>query len=57
VADAADEVHIHGFDLTRDVGPSASARFNFKADIEGRFDVELHGSHTQIALLEVRPGS
>ena len=39
VADAADEVHVHGFDITRAVAPSEPARFNFGADIEGRFEV------------------
>jgi hypothetical protein len=57
VADAADEVHVHGFDIEREVSPSEPARFDFKADIEGRFEVELHSSDTQIALLEVRPAS
>ena len=57
VADASDEVHVHGFDVEREVSPSEPARFDFKADIEGRFEVELHSSDTQIALLEVRPGS
>ena len=57
VDDAADEVHVHGFDIEREVSPSEPARFDFKADIEGRFDVELHSSDTQIAVLEVRPKS
>ena len=57
VADAADEVHVHGFDIEREVGPSEPARFDFKADIEGRFEVELHNTETQIAEIEVRPAS
>ena len=57
VADASDEVHVHGFDVEREVSPSEPARFDFKADIEGRFELELHSSDTPIALLEVRPGS
>jgi hypothetical protein len=57
VADTSDEVHVHGFDIEREVTPSEPARFDFKADIEGRFDVELHSSDTKIALLEVRPAS
>ena len=57
VADAADEVHVHGFDIEKEVAPSEPARFDFKADIEGRFELELHSSDTQIALLEVRPAS
>jgi hypothetical protein len=57
VADAADEVHVHGFDIEREVGPSEPARFDFEADIEGRFEVELHNTETQIAEIEVRPAS
>ena len=54
-ADAPDEVHVHGFDVEKPVGPGKPARFNIEADIEGRFEVELHGTGTQIATLEVRP--
>ena len=54
-SDADDEVHVHGFDIEKPVTPSAPASFDFKADIEGRFDVELHSSDTQIALLQVEP--
>jgi hypothetical protein len=54
-ADAPDEVHVHGFDVEKPVGPDKPARFNIEADIEGRFEVELHGTGTQIATLEVRP--
>ena len=56
-ADAPDEIHVHGFDIEKPVGPTAPTRFSFKADIEGRFEVELHGTGTQIATLEVRPKS
>jgi FtsP/CotA-like multicopper oxidase with cupredoxin domain len=54
-ADAADEVHLHGYDLERPVGPGQPARLRFTADAEGLFELELHGTHTQIATLEVRP--
>jgi hypothetical protein len=54
-ADAPDEVHVHGFDIEKPVGPGKPARFDIKADIEGRFEVELHGTDTLIATLEVRP--
>ena len=57
IADAADEVHVHGFDVEKPVGPDAPARFDIEADIEGSFEVELHGTGTQIATLEVRPKS
>jgi hypothetical protein len=55
-ADAPDEVHVHGFDVEKPVGPAAPATFSIEADIEGRFEVELHESGAQIATLEVSPG-
>jgi plastocyanin len=55
-SDQPDEVHVHGYDLERPVAPGAPARFSFTADADGIFEVELHGSHAQIASLEVQPG-
>ncbi len=54
-SDQPDEVHLHGYDLERPVGPGRPARLRFTADAEGIFELELHGSHTPIAGLEVRP--
>ena len=55
-SDQSDEVHVHGYDLEKPVGPSAPARFSSTADIDRMFEVELHGSEAQIASLEVQPG-
>jgi len=55
-SDQSDEVHVHGYDLEKPVGPGAPARFSFSADADGIFEVELHGSGAQIASLEVQPG-
>jgi hypothetical protein len=55
-SDQSDEVHVHGYDLEKPVGPGAPARFSFTADADGIFEVELHGSGAQIASLEVQPG-
>jgi hypothetical protein len=49
-------VHLHGYDIERPVGPGEPATLRFRADLEGIFEMELHGSGTQIAELEVRPG-
>jgi hypothetical protein len=54
-SDVSDEVHVHGYDLTRDVAAGGSARFNFRATLEGVFEVELETRHEQIASLVVRP--
>ena len=54
-ADAADEVHLHGYDIERAVAPGAPARVSFTADAEGIFELELHGTGQQLANVEVRP--
>lgn len=53
--DTSDEVHLHGYDISRDVKPGNRARFSFAANAEGIFEIELHGSGTQIAELTVEP--
>lgn len=55
VSDVADEIHIHGYDLHKDVAKGGSVQFSFPATIEGRFEIELENAGTQIANLEVRP--
>lgn len=54
-SDVADEVHLHGYDVTRDVAPGKPARLPFKATIPGRFEVELEDRGVQIADITVQP--
>jgi len=54
-SDVADEIHVHGYDLKKDVEAGGSVSFAFEASIEGRFEVELEKAGTQIANLEVDP--
>jgi hypothetical protein len=54
-ADVADEVHVHGYDLMRDVAPGKPAQIFFRATIPGRFEVELEDRGLHIAELQVRP--
>lgn len=54
-SDVADEVHLHGYDIKRDVTPGAPAQLAFQATIAGRFEVELEGQGVLLADLEVRP--
>jgi hypothetical protein len=59
-ADAADEIHVHGYDITKNAGPGAPARFVFRADLEGVFEVESHvaedaGRNPLVARLVVNP--
>jgi FtsP/CotA-like multicopper oxidase with cupredoxin domain len=54
-SDVADEIHVHGYDLRKDVPAGGTVEFRFKATIEGRFEIELENAHTLIATLEVTP--
>ncbi len=54
-AEVADEVHLHGYDLTADVGPGQPATIRFAATAPGRFELELEDRGLAIAELEVRP--
>ena len=54
-SNAADEVHVHGYDVTKAVPAGGSAVLSFEATIEGRFEVELHEAGSQLAELEVAP--
>jgi hypothetical protein len=51
----ADEVHIHGFDITKALPANRIVLFAFRADIEGVFEVVLHGGHVKIAELRIKP--
>jgi hypothetical protein len=55
-SDVADEIHVHGYDLKKDVPAGGTVRFSFPANIEGVFEVELEGRRQQIAELRVTPG-
>ena len=54
-SDVADEIHLHGYDVSADVAPGAPATLRFTADAPGRFEIELENTGVQIAELEVRP--
>ena len=55
VSDTADEIHVHGYDLMKDVAKGGSVTFSFKGSIDGRFVVELEDHEQQIAELDVAP--
>lgn len=54
-SDVADEVHVHGYDLMEDVAAGGTVSFDFSAEIEGIFEVELEELGEQIAELRVNP--
>ena len=59
-SDAPDEIHLHGYDITRNPEPGKPARFQFRADAEGAFEIESHvaedaGLDPLVARLVVEP--
>jgi heme/copper-type cytochrome/quinol oxidase subunit 2 len=54
-SDVADEVHVHGYDLMKDVEPGETITFSFPADMTGIYVVELENAGKQIASLRIDP--
>lgn len=54
VSDVADEIHVHGFNLKKDVAKGGSVTFRFPANDQGGHVIELEHRGEQIANLEVR---
>ena len=54
-SDVSDHVHLHGYDIMRDVAPGSIARIRFRATVPGRFEVELEDRSLQIAAITVEP--
>lgn len=52
-ADTSDELHVHGYDILREVSDGHPVHFAFTAEIPGVWEVELHGSGRLLVLLEV----
>ena len=54
-SDVADEIHLHGYDLSADVAAGGSAEIPFTADTVGTFEVELEERGVQLAELQITP--
>jgi hypothetical protein len=50
-----EHVHVHGYDIMKDVVPGETTTVTFKATITGIFEVEFEESAEQIASLKVEP--
>jgi heme/copper-type cytochrome/quinol oxidase subunit 2 len=53
-ADHAEEVHVHGYDLKKDVAPGRPAVIEFTADAPGVFEVELEEAALRLFELQVQ---
>ena len=54
-ADIADEIHVHGFDITVQTIPDEEVLVEFVADATGIFEVEIEGLGLPIVDIEVTP--
>ena len=54
-ADTTDHVHVHGYDLMKDIEPGKTISFSFPATITGIFEIELEDAGEEIAQLRVDP--
>ena len=54
-SDVADHVHLHGYDVMRDVAPGQPARIAFRATIVGTVEAELEDRRVQIATITAKP--
>ena len=43
-ADTTEEIHLHGYDIARDLKAGGRVRFSFDATLEGIFEIELRGT-------------
>jgi len=53
--DAPEHIHVHGYDIMKDIEPGKTATVAFKGDITGIFEIEFEDSAQQIAELRVDP--
>jgi hypothetical protein len=54
-SDVADHVHLHGYDIFKDVAAGQRIKFSIPASIEGVFEAELEDRVVPIAEITVNP--
>ena len=54
-SDVADEVHLHGYDIGKNVDAGGDVEFDVPASIEGVFEVELEERVVPLAEVTVNP--
>jgi hypothetical protein len=54
-SDTADEGHLHGYNIEKELPAGKTVRYPFKATIEGVFEMELHHAGNKIAQITVTP--
>lgn len=52
-SDVADQVHLHGYDLEKELAPGKPTSLQFVATLTGVFEVELHKANVVLLRLQV----
>lgn len=50
-----EEVHVHGYDISKELPAGRTVTVRFAAELEGIFEVELEHSHTPLGFIRVEP--
>ena len=53
-SDTADEVHLHGYDIEKELVPGKVTTLSFVADQTGIFELELHKANVVILHLQIQ---
>jgi hypothetical protein len=53
-SDKADELHVHGYEIEKELPAGEQVTVDFTADQTGVFEIETHETELQLAQLEVR---
>ncbi|GAA4043749.1 hypothetical protein [Nonomuraea soli] len=53
-SDVADELHVHGYDVTAELPAGQAVTVTFVADLTGVFEVETHGSKLVLVQVAVK---
>ena len=54
-SDADHEIHLHGYDIAKDVEAGGQVTFRLPADIDGIFEAEIEDLGEQIAEIRINP--
>jgi hypothetical protein len=54
-SDQAEEIHVHGYDISKDVPAGGTVEIAFPAELEGIYEAELEELGVQIAELQINP--
>lgn len=54
-SDKAEEIHVHGYDIAKEVPAGGTVEFDFPAELEGIYEAELEGLGVQIIELRINP--